>query len=333
LYTFPYHLPGNAIVFKHGGDYYYDLITNNLACRCDMPLAAPPNAVNSVFNRVQLHNPSMMELYNFSVGEVLEFGEAQNYPSASVTTTTLDTILSKATTSTSVSYTTASRSLTTTSSCCPVVTNSTGFSGISTGGAIDTTKLLNLSILPEEWQSPYFNHYFPKASYDVVPACPDPLCSIDVNYINYTTARVIFEYLDASGMSFIGNDTRTYSMGFGLSGTDYHDYTGGGHSKNSGYRYVKNNDSICGAFADITAVRQVNAVANQINICPNPANTFITIKAQISIDQITIINLEGQTTFTHNYNSEQVNVNVSAFPSGIYFVKVNGIEVRKFVKE
>jgi len=70
-----------------------------------------------------------------------------------------------------------------------------------------------------------------------------------------------------------------------------------------------------------------------VEIYPNPATSELTVTAQSPINQITITNLIGQTVLTQLYNSKQVQVDVAGLPSGVYFVKVNGNEVRKFVKE
>jgi hypothetical protein len=71
----------------------------------------------------------------------------------------------------------------------------------------------------------------------------------------------------------------------------------------------------------------------RLTIYPNPATTSLTITSQSPINQITITNLLGQTIYSNNYNSEQVQVDVSDLPTGLYFVKVNGSEMRKFMKE
>jgi len=68
------------------------------------------------------------------------------------------------------------------------------------------------------------------------------------------------------------------------------------------------------------------------NIYPNPATTSLTISAN-QINQITISNLLGQTIYSRQYNSPKVQIDVSTLPSGLYFVKVNGSEVKKFFKE
>ena len=73
---------------------------------------------------------------------------------------------------------------------------------------------------------------------------------------------------------------------------------------------------------------------SELVIYPNPAHTEITITAQ-KISSISITNLLGQTVYlqTAPANCHLLQVNVAALPTGIYFVKVNGTEVRKFVKD
>jgi len=103
-----------------------------------------------------------------------------------------------------------------------------------------------------------------------------------------------------------------------------------------------------GIFFDINPVVMTNAVeneigctnlgvtaiqANTITIYPNPTTTALTVTNTQPITNITITNLVGQMLSTHNYNTEQVQVNVADLPAGVYFIKINSTEVRKFVKE
>ena len=76
-----------------------------------------------------------------------------------------------------------------------------------------------------------------------------------------------------------------------------------------------------------------NVSVSQTDIYPNPAHTAITITPAEDITSLTITNLLGQTVYTQQYNAQTIQVNVSDFPTGVYFVKVNGVEVRKFLKE
>ena len=72
---------------------------------------------------------------------------------------------------------------------------------------------------------------------------------------------------------------------------------------------------------------------NSLTLYPNPTTSSLAITASYRINSVAITNLLGQTVYRNEYNSEQVQVDVSGFPPGVYFIKVNGSEVRKFVKE
>ncbi len=80
-----------------------------------------------------------------------------------------------------------------------------------------------------------------------------------------------------------------------------------------------------------------------LTIYPNPATTQLTITAPNAINDITITNLLGQIVRTSadlsilrqssGQGAEVISIDVSGLPVGLYFVKVNGSEVRKFLKE
>ena len=73
-----------------------------------------------------------------------------------------------------------------------------------------------------------------------------------------------------------------------------------------------------------------------LTLYPNPATTQLTISAPNAINDITITNLLGQRVMTSpdlSKGAEVISIDVSGLPAGLYFVKVNGSEVRKFLKE
>jgi len=75
---------------------------------------------------------------------------------------------------------------------------------------------------------------------------------------------------------------------------------------------------------------------NEVSIFPNPAHDELTIQSSHdAINQILITNLLGQTVSLQTAPAacQLLQVDVPGLPSGVYFVKVNGVEVRKFVKE
>ena len=82
-------------------------------------------------------------------------------------------------------------------------------------------------------------------------------------------------------------------------------------------------------------IAQNSGNTDHITLFPNPANDELTITSSGKISGIKITNLLGQTVYSRQFagGSGQVRVDVSAFPPGVYFVKINGTEVRKFVKE
>lgn len=86
--------------------------------------------------------------------------------------------------------------------------------------------------------------------------------------------------------------------------------------------------AVANCALDIPSIR-----TDAYEMYPNPTSNTLTIQTANSITNLTIANLLGQTIFTNNYHSETIQVDVSTLPPGVYFVKINGTEVRKFVKE
>ena len=71
----------------------------------------------------------------------------------------------------------------------------------------------------------------------------------------------------------------------------------------------------------------------QLQLYPNPTQNELTISSTTTITHITIANLIGQTLYNNEYNTPEVKVNVAGLSPGIYLIRINDTEVRKFVKE
>ncbi len=71
----------------------------------------------------------------------------------------------------------------------------------------------------------------------------------------------------------------------------------------------------------------------EIMIYPNPANTGITITSSEEIKQVTLNNILGQIVYSNDYATQQVHVDIFMLPAGVYFIKINGSEIRKLVKQ
>ncbi|MCW3122127.1 MAG: repeat containing protein [Flavipsychrobacter sp.] len=80
-------------------------------------------------------------------------------------------------------------------------------------------------------------------------------------------------------------------------------------------------------------VGELSSNKETISLHPNPVTTTLKITAPDKINEIVIVNYLGQTVYADEYNDAAIEVNVEHLPAGVYFVKVNGLDVRKFVKE
>ena len=72
---------------------------------------------------------------------------------------------------------------------------------------------------------------------------------------------------------------------------------------------------------------------NEINYYPNPVGTKLNITAAYPITSIEISSVLGKVIYSRNYNADKVQIDVADLPAGVYFIRINGTEVRRFVKE
>ncbi|MFA5819915.1 MAG: SBBP repeat-containing protein [Bacteroidales bacterium] len=105
------------------------------------------------------------------------------------------------------------------------------------------------------------------------------------------------------------------------------------------YSVTVANANGCSATSDtisvvVTGLSDLSDNKN-IYIYPNPATDNLTIEAPQK-STIEILDIQGQLIKTFAINGNKTSINVSAFPSGMYFVKAKtekGVAVKKFVKE
>jgi len=76
---------------------------------------------------------------------------------------------------------------------------------------------------------------------------------------------------------------------------------------------------------------------SDISIYPNPIDNILNLTSKNKISEVTIDNLIGQQVYDQVFDAEKAEINVSAFPPGIYFVQVTdgtgNVFVRKVQKE
>ena len=87
------------------------------------------------------------------------------------------------------------------------------------------------------------------------------------------------------------------------------------------------------ALPCVTGVNDVTADQESITVFPNPATAELTITCPAKINQVAISNIMGQTIYNKAYNTMQVVINVADLPAGVYFAKINGTEVKRFLKQ
>jgi hypothetical protein len=84
----------------------------------------------------------------------------------------------------------------------------------------------------------------------------------------------------------------------------------------------------------ITSVNTVKANDANFTISPNPTSSTITLTSTEKINTLSITNAVGEVVSEQHYaGKEQVEVNVAHLPRGMYMVRVNGVYVRRFLKE
>ncbi|MGA3013851.1 MAG: T9SS type A sorting domain-containing protein [Bacteroidales bacterium] len=99
-----------------------------------------------------------------------------------------------------------------------------------------------------------------------------------------------------------------------------------------------------GVVVDFCSLKQSNSiinlgiVPNSIKIYPNPATDKITIETTGTVKEINlaIINIDGQQLITRQTTDPKTSIDISTFPSGVYFVRLTNdktVEVGKFVKQ
>jgi len=100
-------------------------------------------------------------------------------------------------------------------------------------------------------------------------------------------------------------------------------------------RYRYNTTGTC-AYAALEVPQQhVPASESELKLSPNPARNTLSVQSSEPITTITITDLMGQTICSQlpPANCLLQTIDVSAYPAGMYLVRINSREVRKWVKE
>ena len=74
-------------------------------------------------------------------------------------------------------------------------------------------------------------------------------------------------------------------------------------------------------------------VDNGFNLFPNPTQNELWITSNCKITSASVVNLLGEKVISTIGNSEKVQMDITDLPTGIYILKINETEVRRFVKQ
>ena len=311
LYTFPYH-------FSSYVDYFYT--------------SAGPYYTDQIFKLIKYHSPTQLEIYDFNPGDFFERKTTTElswmYPCVGTNYSSLfiDSVITKAIIDpTHTEYTVHHYG-------CD--TNGTVYGSYDEIDTITVSSaIMYITAIPEQCNDVLHYYYYPS----------DSSFCFNSN-IHASTGPIIFGGYSPYPDCFINHE---YKEGFGeiqkvtgIGGTPGCDEAVTAIMTERLVFAVKNGDS-CGTYllpspSPVDSSAAVNKLTQQTNyyaLYPNPTTTSLTITSGDKISSIAISNLVGQTVYRHQYNTENVQIDVSNLPPGIYFIKINGTEVRKFVKE
>ena len=95
--------------------------------------------------------------------------------------------------------------------------------------------------------------------------------------------------------------------------------------------YFFDNTSSC----DVVPTLSLNSFTSPgggLMVYPNPCTNMVTLSFPEKDSRVTIFNTIGQVMFNESNVNQEVTVDVSNYPVGIYIISVNGVVTKKLVK-
>jgi hypothetical protein len=321
LYTFPYHPPDSA--YTPGIDFYLDMQTNYGPY---YPYSQMPSTVNTQFTLTQLINPSWIQLYDNDTGDQFEYRVYWNSDQFFPYEYYLDSIVNKTNMGDSVDYdytgwrATENRPLWATN---PSIGYPFSLYGNTHSQMFYNNLLIDTVHMPEEYKSGNMLYYYPEDNSYCMNSCK---YRFSENAISNDIISDI--YFEGRGFNWY------YKIGLGL--VESVNYDGGADVFNGTklIYYVRSGVS-CGTYVmpKISGIKELAYGSDIYTLYPNPAFGTLTVSGNDPITAVAITNLIGETVYTHQYNSKQVQIDIADLPKGMYLVRINCTEVRKFMKE
>ena len=91
-------------------------------------------------------------------------------------------------------------------------------------------------------------------------------------------------------------------------------------------------------YMELTSALSVQEIelSQSLRVYPNPVTNSLTIQAQMTIKEIVVFNMLGQQMSGLTTNANRVSIDMSNYPTGIYFAKVTtdqGTETMRVMKQ
>ena len=97
-----------------------------------------------------------------------------------------------------------------------------------------------------------------------------------------------------------------------------------------------NNDVFIAKLSVITGIVEESNSAHAIQIYPNPASNVLTVRSALKNNSVKITNTLGQLVYKTELFDEEIKLNISELPPGVYFLERtadNSLSAKKFIKE
>jgi hypothetical protein len=100
----------------------------------------------------------------------------------------------------------------------------------------------------------------------------------------------------------------------------------------NGYTMLFDNDTSCTVIPALTT-NNLTHRPQSFELFPNPAHSLIRITSTDNIARIIITDVVGRVVHRQECNSKQAQVDITLWPGGIYFARINDTEITKFIKD
>ena len=316
LFMFPYHTPDSATVA--GLDYYLDQVV--------LFFGGSVSKSNSVFLLSDFPDPSGAELTQWHVGDVYESGSCNNICEFSTTFCDpasmydFDTIIAVTTTSSGIQFSY--------SGWLAIADDHFNYVFAPNAGMFNLTNSPVIGyLMPEEYLQPNLIFYKTDSSFCV----PGRLYELISSELIGNTYHPYFEATPVTTMykapfGLVYNEWGHYGACSSMAGPDF-------TVNGTAMLWYSRGDTVCGTIKYPDGVPQVKQNVAFIKLYPNPATNELIVSASEDISSVVMSDITGRVMGAFNGNRKELRIDVRGLTTGVYLVRINGTEVREFVKE